>query len=469
MGALYPGTSVNGYNANPPPDDGTTIATNLVTWAGIKTKIGDPLNTFAAGVDSNLTAAFGKTLDGATIVSTAVDYPMTAADQGRLIVVTVAGKTVTTPDATVVGAPFAFAVSNQSTGTITIDGSGTQTVDGQLTQVIKSGSGCIIRTDGSNWFTFGLKAAQLTSVNPPFGFDVPINLGLVASVGSGLLTVAVKTNSGADPTPGDPVLIPFRDVTVANGDPVWIAITAALSINTNAIGATLGSQNAVPFRLWVVAFNNSGTPVLGLWHSGSGAATNVINALNEETLRSATAISAAATSAGVIYCPNGTTITSKAFKVLGYLSYETTLATAGNYTAAPDILQLFGPGISKPGTPIQVQASAASNTAAITPGSKANLVLVQMSGTITASATAGTYSTTALAKRGTAGGTTIASSTFQGSASGSITVNTPYSLVTLDNPGVSASQTYTITSTAAGTGSGPGQANQQIVLTEVMG
>ena len=67
MGALYGGTAVTGYNANPPPDDGTTVPTNLITWAGIKQKIGDPLNTFAAAIDSNLTAAFGKTLDGAVL------------------------------------------------------------------------------------------------------------------------------------------------------------------------------------------------------------------------------------------------------------------------------------------------------------------------------------------------------------------------------------------------------------------
>ena len=157
MTALYPGTSVTGYNANPPPDDGTTVPTNLITWAGIKTKIGDPLDTFASAIDSNLTAAFGKTLDGAGVVSTAVNYAMTAADQGRLIYVTVAGKIVTTPDATVVNAPFVFAVLNNTTGNITLAGNATdtQTVDGATTVTIPAGAGAVVKTDGTNWFTYG--------------------------------------------------------------------------------------------------------------------------------------------------------------------------------------------------------------------------------------------------------------------------------------------------------------------------
>ena len=157
MTALYPGTSVTGYNANPPPDDGTTVPTNLITWAGIKQKIGDPLDTFASAIDSNLTAAFGKTLDGAGVVATAVNYAMTGADQGRLIYVTVSGKTVTTPDAGTVNAPFVFAVLNNSTGNITLAGNATntQTVDGTTTVTIPAGAGCVVKTDGTNWFTYG--------------------------------------------------------------------------------------------------------------------------------------------------------------------------------------------------------------------------------------------------------------------------------------------------------------------------
>lgn len=455
MAVLYPATAVSGYNANPPPDDGTTVPNNLEKWSDVKTKIGDPLNVFAGAVDSNVTAAFGKTLDGATVVSSAVDYPMTGADQGRLIVITVAGKTVTTPDATVVTAPFTFAINNQSAGTITIDGSGTQTVDGQLTQTLKAGAGCIVKTDGTNWFTYGLKPAQLVSVNPPYGFDAPINLGLAASVGSNILTIAIKTNSGADPTPGDPVLIPFRDVTIANGGPVWVAITAALSMTTNAVGATLGTQNSVPFRLWIVCFNNGGTPVLALWHSGAGAATTAINPLAETNLQSATGISAAATSAGVFYCPNGTTLTSVAFRTLGFAAYDSGLATAGTYASVPTKLQLFGPGVRKPGDIVQTASANLATSVAITPTSPSNLIKVVSTTQLNGSSS--TMNVTL--KRGS---TTLI---VIGAQPGSTIASMPFAVSWLDNPGTTSATTYSL----SGTNGTPQATNTNILLDEIMG
>ena len=455
MGALYPGTSVSGYNSNPPPDDGTTVATNLQKWADVKSKIGDPLNTFAASADSNITSAFGKTTDGASVVSTAVDYAATAADQGRLIKVTVSGKTVTTPDAGTVGAPFVFRVLNNSSGTITLAGNatGAQTIDGSTTQVIQPGSGCTLKTDGTNWFTGGLKAPQISTSGANFGFNAPINLGLTASVGSSLLTVAVKTVAGADPSAGDPVLIPFRDSTNANGDPVWITVSSALSINTNAVGATLASQNSKAFRFWVVAFNNAGTAVLALWHSGAGAATLSLNPLNEGTLQSTTGISGGATSAGVFYTPNGTNLSSKAFRILGYVEYTSGLGTAGTYTAAPDIVQLFGPGIKKPGEILQVvtgsnqtAATTASATYAqmssapaptITPTSTTSVIEAELSSTINSGG--GNASNISWSRGTTANTNIIGSSPFYQVASVA-----PVSLKAFDAPGTTSSQTYTI-------------------------
>lgn len=170
MGAPYSGTSVSGYNANPPPDDGTTVATNQITWAGIKSKVGDPLNTFASSVDSNITSAVGKIVGGASVVSTAVNYAMTAADQGRLIRATASGITITTPDATVVKTPFAFRIINNSSGSITLAGNGSQNVDGQNTQSVAAGAGALVDTDGTNWFTDGLSPAQQFMAVLPQGY-----------------------------------------------------------------------------------------------------------------------------------------------------------------------------------------------------------------------------------------------------------------------------------------------------------
>src|SRR3974390_3048867 len=83
----------------------------------------------------------------------------------------------------------------------------------------------------------------------------------------------------------------------------------------------------------------------------ASAAPALINQLNEAVLVSTTAISGGATSAGVFYTPNGTTLTTQPYRILGYV--ETTEATAGTYATAPSKVQLFGPGVKKPGDVVQ--------------------------------------------------------------------------------------------------------------------
>lgn len=41
----YAPVSITGFNANPPADDGTHVTTNEISWAGILSKIGTPLQT----------------------------------------------------------------------------------------------------------------------------------------------------------------------------------------------------------------------------------------------------------------------------------------------------------------------------------------------------------------------------------------------------------------------------------------
>ena len=58
MTTLYTPTSVANYNQTPPPDDGTAVSANKAKWSDVKTKLGDPINTAVAAIDSNLTTAF---------------------------------------------------------------------------------------------------------------------------------------------------------------------------------------------------------------------------------------------------------------------------------------------------------------------------------------------------------------------------------------------------------------------------
>lgn len=59
----YTSVSISGYNSSPPPDDGTTGANNTVKWTFHKSKLGDPIKTLSEAINTNVLAAFGKTIN----------------------------------------------------------------------------------------------------------------------------------------------------------------------------------------------------------------------------------------------------------------------------------------------------------------------------------------------------------------------------------------------------------------------
>ena len=172
--------------------------------------------------------------------------------------------------------------------------------------------------------------------------------------------------NNATPSASNPIPVIFRDSTLANGDPVEVVINSALSMTIPA-GATLGVSNSVisgvtntPFRGWIVLFNSGGTPVLGVINCLSLSATALsVMALMEETLQSPT--NGAGNSAQVFYSGAGVSSNS-AFRILGYFEYASGLATPGSYATAPTKVQLFGPGMKKPGDVVQTQYNLTSTT-----------------------------------------------------------------------------------------------------------
>jgi hypothetical protein len=108
-------------------------------------------------------------------------------------------------------------------------------------------------------------------------------------------------------------------------------VSSAVSI-TVPTGATLGTVSATQSRLVVLALNNAGTIELAVVNISGG------NDLSETGLISTTAISAAATSASVVYSTAART--SVAYRVIGYV--ESTQATAGTWATAPSTIQGYG-------------------------------------------------------------------------------------------------------------------------------
>jgi hypothetical protein len=280
------------------------------------------------------------------------------------------------------------------------------------------------------------------------------NCTLSASVTSNILTVALKDNAGADPSGTSPCRIPFRSATPATGSTAIDSVAAALSITTNATGATLGSVSNTAFRLWVVAFDNAGTVVLSLYNASQNSATTpACVGINESVVQSSTAISGSATATGTYYTPSGTTLASKAVKILGYVEYNSTgLVTAGTYATAPNFIQSFGPGVPRPCTPTgNIQQAftttndtgtasttyvASSFTGSIAPTSAANFIKVALS-----AAVAGTVGASTVSCR-IQRSTTWTSATALGV--GGINGNSSAGLSTgYDFPNATASTTYT--------------------------
>lgn len=254
-----------------------------------------------------------------------------------------------------------------------------------VSMVIPPGSQAFVTTDGgTTWY--------LILTNAVGALDPARNLQINATVSSNALTIALKDRNGNDPSTASPVVLAFRDSTLTNGDPVIRALTGPLSITVPS-GASLGTQNGTAGRIWIGLFDNAGTLVLGVYNSCqivTGIPVSVVS-WDESNPASGTAISAGATSAQTWYTSGS--ITTKSLRIIGYL--EASEATAGTWATGPTLVQLYGPGMRKPGDVVHelygTNSTSDSFTSAsyvvfghsqitITPASAANLIRVDASG-----------------------------------------------------------------------------------------
>lgn len=185
------------------------------------------------------------------------------------------------------------------------------------------------------------------------------NLALEASVGLSALTITLSGKDSADPSSTNKVRVPFRNVTAATGDFAQVVVSAATTLVISS-GSTMGASSATAFRLWIVGFNDGGTFRLGAINCLSG--TNVFK-LSGWGIASSTAEGGAggADSAQVFY--TGSAVTSKSYTVLGYMTWESGITTAGTWNAVPTRIQLFGPDVPLPGSEIQVVRSVSAAVA----------------------------------------------------------------------------------------------------------
>jgi hypothetical protein len=221
--------------------------------------------------------------------------------------------------------------------------------------------------------------------------NAPLNLTFVCTAASNALTCAVKDRNGNDPSPASPAVYTLVNTSGIAAQEFPRVITAPLSI-TIPNTATLGTVNGQANRIWLAIFDNFGTPVLAVYNSLNAAGPS-IKAWDETALTASTPIAGGANSPQTWYAASS--IPAVNFKVIGYV--ESTQPTAGTWSVAPTKAQLFGPGVKKPGDPVnEVSAfdSGAPNTTSgtyvaltgktvvITVQSAANVIRVEASGKI---------------------------------------------------------------------------------------
>lgn len=329
-------------------------------------------------------------------------------------------------------------------------------------------------------------ANQIQSDGNYFGWALP-NIGITASVNTGILTVNLTDSQGNTPSTSSPIYINYRSATASTGTTTMVPQTSALSINTSATGASLGSAANTGFRLWLVTFNNSGANVLGLVKCAtefSVTSQPQIFSLNEGLVASSTAMSASSTAANTFYTQSA--VTNKPFRILGYIEYNSTgLATPGTYATSPNFIQVFGPGIRRPGETVQTAIainlagnSGVSNTSfvafsntqfsTLTPTSAANLIKYNISCVALTGVVASTNTT--VSAQVSRGSSTLIGSVQQGSSpssSGGISWQGGLTFTGYDNPNTTSGIVYQLAGKSTGSGNSIGLVNVNGYVEEI--
>lgn len=350
----------------------------------------------------------------------------------------------------------ALTLTYNATTLILPTGASIVTAAGDTADAVALGSGNWIvtayhRATGAALSTVGLNVGANALGNSTLAFTVPVNLGLAGSVSSGQLAIAVTGANGATPAPANPVLIPFRSPTAATGTPVIVPVTGALSMTVSAT-LSMGCSSGVNCRIWIYAIDNSGAPLVGLMTCSS---TTGISPCNDDLLYTTNANTNGTSVTGTL----ATTVASLTAVPVRIIGYVEAIWSSGSGWAAPSKLQLFGPGVARPGQVLQTRFVSGAASLAITPSSTVNLVKFAASMGCTVN------TSTSSELNFERGATVLASQNFANTiASGSV-ANSVGGAVILDAPASTSSLTYQMVISGVCAPSG----TELIELDEIMG
>ena len=221
MGSKYTTESLSGYNQSPPVDDGSETEANKLKWATHKEKLGDPLKTQVAAIDTKLVASADVGPDQHTSAYTTVagDHQKTLEATSALAFTLLA----------VASAPDGYTVNfkNNSGGTVTVDASGSETIDGS--------TGTISLSDKE---TLSVQLDQA-------GTGYIINLFNLSSLTSSVQTYKGVAGGTVDviTTSASPTLSALTDTTVLFMIAAGANTSTTPTLNVDSLGAQTITKN----------------------------------------------------------------------------------------------------------------------------------------------------------------------------------------------------------------------------------
>lgn len=163
----YSTQAISGYNASPPPDDGSQTDANKVAWSKHKTKLADPVKTLAESINSQALSAINRlALETWTAVTTTATMAESDWHTGLLMLAT--GR-VTYPDPGGLEDGWHHVVFNGSTGAIQLQATATTTfrsLTGSAASevIVPAGQGAKIYNTATTYLAIGIAATATTGI-----------------------------------------------------------------------------------------------------------------------------------------------------------------------------------------------------------------------------------------------------------------------------------------------------------------
>ncbi len=258
MGTKYSSQAISGYNASPPPDDGTQSAANEIKWSTIKSKLPDPIKTYVDAIQTALLTHIDESVE-----DKAVNYTTTAADHKRTINAT-AAITISLGDASTMDTGYIVTLKNSHTASITVDrATGTDTIDGSASDLTLNPNKSItvlINSSTNGYLILTTEDHDILSANGDMQFNIDAD--------NGSTTAKFSFKKDTYSTGGTELmsLDETGDLTVLNDASIGndLTVTNALTVSNGAsitgdVSVTGGVQDTDNYEGSVYATSGSGT------------------------------------------------------------------------------------------------------------------------------------------------------------------------------------------------------------------